>query len=138
MSEQLLERELEKKCKDWARSRGWWARKFTSPAHRSSPDDIFAKGGVVLFVEFKRAGKQPTPLQQHEHEVMRSFGLTVQVIDTVFDFHRLLTASDTAQTLPLDWNRAAKVGRSVVANLAEVARHSAQDLAIPVLGDWDV
>lgn len=95
MSEEfLLEKDVEKRAADWAKRNGWWTRKFTSPAHRSSPDRIFAKGGVVVFIEFKRLGQKPTPKQLHEHEIMRSFGLTVFVSDSVEHAKRVLLMFD--------------------------------------------
>jgi hypothetical protein len=78
----VLERDVESWAKVQARKAGWWCRKFTSPAHRSSPDDIFAKRGRVFFVEFKRTGESPTELQLEEHAAMRAAGLTVYVCDS--------------------------------------------------------
>ena len=78
----MIEKDIESWAKVYARKAGWWARKFTSPAHRSSPDDIFAKNGRVFFVEFKRTGEHPTPLQLEEHKAMRAAGLTVYVCDS--------------------------------------------------------
>lgn len=78
----MLEGVLEKKSKARARRDGWYARKYTSPQHRSSPDDIFAKNGRVFFVEFKRTGESPTELQAEEHRVMRAAGLAVYVCDS--------------------------------------------------------
>lgn len=78
----MLEREIETWAKVQWRKAGGWCRKFTSPAHRSSPDDIFGKTGRVFFVEFKRTGESPTELQLKEHEDMRSHGLTVYVCDS--------------------------------------------------------
>lgn len=78
----MLERDVESWAKAQWRKSGGWCRKFTSPAHRSSPDDIFAKGGRVFFVEFKRTGENPTPLQLEEHAAMRAAGLTVYVCDS--------------------------------------------------------
>ena len=94
MTGDILERDIEKRCADWAKRNGWWTRKFTSPAHRSSPDRIFAKAGVVLFVEFKRAGQKPTPKQAHEHKEMWAYGMNVFVIDTQPDLQALLNKWD--------------------------------------------
>jgi hypothetical protein len=78
----VLEREIESWAKVYARKRGYWCRKFTSPQHRSAPDDIFAKNGRVFFVEFKRTGVSPTELQLEEHNAMRAAGMTVYVCDS--------------------------------------------------------
>lgn len=50
----------------YAGQHGIYTRKFSSPAHRGVPDRVFIKGGVVLFMEVKRPGEEPTPLQLHE------------------------------------------------------------------------
>jgi hypothetical protein len=78
----VLEREIESHSATKARKAGWWSGKFTSPAHRSRPDRIFGKRGRVFFVEFKRTGESPTPLQLEEHTAMRAAGLTVYVCDS--------------------------------------------------------
>lgn len=82
----LRERDVESRCKVWARDRGWWVRKFASPANRSVPDDVFGKEGRVVWVEFKRPGEKPTPLQIEEHDKMRAAGLDVRVFDNVDSF----------------------------------------------------
>jgi hypothetical protein len=73
----LREKDVEKSCKDWARSRDWWVRKFKSPGNRSVPDDVFAKNGRAVWVEFKKPGEVSTPLQVEEQNAMRAVGLEV-------------------------------------------------------------
>ena len=86
----MLEKGIEKSCKDHARSIGILSRKFTSPARRSVPDDLFAINGVVFFIEFKRWGQRPTENQLKEHEELRAAGLRVYVVDNVVDGRALL------------------------------------------------
>jgi len=81
-----LESKVEGWCVGWARRRGWYVRKYASPGKRSAPDRIFAKNGLVIFVEFKRKGQKPTDKQLDEHKVMRAAGLTVLVFDNRDDF----------------------------------------------------
>ena len=86
-----LEREVEKPVKDYARSKGFYVRKFKSQNNRSVPDDIFATPiGRVFFVEFKRPKKEPTPAQLDEHDIMRKNNLDVYVIDNVEAGKRLI------------------------------------------------
>lgn len=93
---------VQDRCVKYARNRGWYARKFKSPANNAVPDFLFAKrrlhlAGVVrevkrtIFVEFKATGKKPTPLQLEEHAEMRAAGLAVSVIDSVEAFASLLS-----------------------------------------------
>lgn len=85
----LLEKDVQKSCVAWARGRGWWARKFSSPANRSVPDYIFGKDGCTVFVEFKAPGKKATDNQLEEHKLMEEVGLAVHVIDNVLPFKGL-------------------------------------------------
>lgn len=76
------ESDVEGRCVGWATRRRWYVRKFKSPGKRSAPDRLFAKGGMVVFIEFKRKGKKATPKQLEEHKQMRNVGgLTVHVFD---------------------------------------------------------
>jgi len=91
----LKEKDIQGPSVKHARSKGWWARKFSAaPGNTSVPDYIFAKEGHVFFVEFKRPGGKPTELQQKEHARMRAVRLWVYVIDDVDKFKELLYAQE--------------------------------------------
>jgi hypothetical protein len=84
----LLEKDVQKQCVDWARARGYWARKFSSMTQVSVPDYLFAKndlgngGNLMKFaVEFKAPGKKATPAQEDEHSVMEAAGWRVYLCD---------------------------------------------------------
>lgn len=79
----MLERDIEKRVSDYAAKKGFWNRKFTSPQRRGVPDRVFARFGRVFWIEFKAAGKKPTPLQLAEIAKMRAVGLVVYVVDDV-------------------------------------------------------
>ena len=80
----MLEKDIEKKVCDYAKSKGTLTYKFTSPNRAAVPDRIFiAPGGFVYFVEFKREGQKPTPAQAREHARLRQQGCQVWVIDNV-------------------------------------------------------
>ncbi len=53
--------------------------------------------GRAFFVELKAQGKAPTPLQRHEHELLRSLGHTVLIIDNIGGrlCHRVTTCTNT-------------------------------------------
>lgn len=76
------ESDVERHVVEYARKHGFWCRKFTSPHRRSVPDYIMAKNGIVFWIEFKRPGEKPTPLQAKEHAEMRAHGLDVYVVDS--------------------------------------------------------
>ena len=80
----MLERDIEKKVKEYARSKGWLAYKFTSPGHAFVPDAVLISPlGKVIFIEFKQLGKKPTPGQEREHHRMRQNKVLVFLIDSV-------------------------------------------------------
>lgn len=73
----LREADIQSRCVAFARSRKWWARKFSSPSQRSVPDYLFAFAGRKLAVEFKAPGKTSTDSQKEEQEAMRKTGWIV-------------------------------------------------------------
>jgi hypothetical protein len=82
----MLEKEIEGKVCDYARSKGVLAYKFTSPARAAVPDRLFiAPDGRVWFCEFKRGGAKPTPAQEREHTRLREQKVNVFVIDNVIE-----------------------------------------------------
>ena len=65
----ILEKDIERKIVAYAKSKGCLCYKFTSPAQRAVPDRVIVTPhGVVGFLEVKRPGNKPTPLQNHELE----------------------------------------------------------------------
>lgn len=96
----LLERDIQKQCVDWARAKGYWARKFSSMTQRSVPDYLFAirvetapMGNIKIAVEFKRPGEVPTAAQKDEIQAMVDAGWLVLVCDNFemfkYEFERL-------------------------------------------------
>lgn len=79
-----LEKDIEKKVCDYAKSKGCLVYKFTSPSRRSVPDRLFiTPNGVVFFIEFKRRGQKPTASQEVEINKIWSNGGNVRVVDDV-------------------------------------------------------
>lgn len=80
----MLEKDIEKRVCEYARSKGMLALKFNSMNRAAVPDRLFiAPGGVMWFCEFKREGMKPTPAQLREHTRLREMGVTVFVVDNV-------------------------------------------------------
>lgn len=86
------ENKIESTVKAYARTRGWWARKFKSPGNRDVPDDVFAQNKRVFWIEFKRKGKKLSPGQEDEIALMRAQGLTVYVVDNIDEGKRVIDA----------------------------------------------
>ncbi len=81
-----LEKEIEKKICDFAKSKGCYVRKFSSPGNRSVPDRIIiAPGNAVGFLEVKREGKAPTKGQAREMALLKQQGCDAEWCDNVAD-----------------------------------------------------
>ena len=82
----MLEKDIEAKVCEYARSKNVLAYKFTSPARAAVPDRLFIRqDGLVWFCEFKRQGQKPTEAQKREHLRLRQHKVSVFVIDNVDD-----------------------------------------------------
>lgn len=79
MRENYIEQQLRLKVKKL----GGLALKFVSPGFDSVPDRIVLLKGRVWFVEVKRPGKSPTPLQLICHDKLRRLGHAVVVINSI-------------------------------------------------------
>jgi len=82
----MLEKQIESKVCEYAKTKNVLVYKFTSPARAAVPDRLFiAPDGRVWFCEFKREGQKPTPAQEREHTKLRAQKVNVFVIDNVED-----------------------------------------------------
>lgn len=82
----MLEKQIEAKVCDYAKSKGLLVYKFTSPARAAVPDRLFIlPNGRMFFCEFKRTGQKPTDAQEREHHRLRGHKVSVFVIDNVED-----------------------------------------------------
>ena len=87
----MLEKQIESKVCDYAKSRGLLVYKFTSPARAAVPDRLFIlPSGRVFFCEFKREGQKPTPAQEREHNRLRLHKVCIFVIDNVPDGYAMI------------------------------------------------
>ena len=82
----MLEKQIEAKVCEYAKSKGWLVYKFTSPNRAAVPDRLLISPlGKVIFVEFKREGQKPTAAQAREHQRLREQKVSVFVVDNVKD-----------------------------------------------------
>ena len=80
-TEAAIERSFVKKCP-------YLTMKMGGPNDRGKPDRIvLIPGGKPLFIEFKRPGEKPTPLQEYVHAELRKLGYDVE---THTDAHQAL------------------------------------------------
>lgn len=80
----MLEKQIEARVCEYARTKSVLAYKFTSPARAAVPDRLFiAPDGRMWFCEFKREGQKATVAQEREHSKLRQQKVNVFVIDNV-------------------------------------------------------
>ena len=78
----MREREIERKLVSAVKSRGGICPKFVSPGFDGMPDRVvLLPHGKIGFVEVKRPGEQPRPLQKARHRLLRKLGFLVFVLD---------------------------------------------------------
>ncbi len=80
----MLEKDIESKVCEYAKTKNVLVYKFTSPNRMAVPDRMLIRpDGYIWFVEFKREGAKPTPAQEREHHRLRQHKVSVFVIDNV-------------------------------------------------------
>lgn len=79
----MLEKQIEQKLKEQIESLGGKAFKFISPGNSGVPDRIVLLNGQCYFVELKKPGGKPRPLQKVIHEQFEKLGFHVYVISSL-------------------------------------------------------
>jgi hypothetical protein len=80
----IRERDVEKNVVKVIEAAGGIAYKFKSPQRRNVPDRMcLLPGEVLVFIECKAPGKEPTTAQLREHNRIRDLGFRVLVVDNV-------------------------------------------------------
>jgi len=93
----MLEKQIEAAVVEYARTKGFLAHKFTSPNRAAVPDRLLIHpSGTVFFIEFKRAGKVPTPAQAREHGRLRAHNVAVYVVDDIVEGKALIDKVNNA------------------------------------------
>ena len=90
----MLEKQIEAKVCDYAKSKGLLVYKFTSPARMAVPDRMFIlPDGTVFFIEFKRTGAKPTEAQMREHLRLSQHHVDVHIVDDVVTGYLMIDAA---------------------------------------------
>jgi len=71
----LTEKQIEQRVIDYAAHNKVLVFKFTPAGQRGWPDRLFLFDGRAMFIEFKRPGEQPTPLQGARLNCLRASGV---------------------------------------------------------------
>ena len=78
----ILEKHIELYVVKWAKTNGMRVRKLNGLGAQSWPDRLFCiPGGRPVFIEFKKPGGVPTPLQWDMINGLKRDGYEVYVID---------------------------------------------------------
>jgi hypothetical protein len=88
----VLEKDIERWCRDYARQQGALLLKFTSPGTAGVPDRVLITQGGTVFIEFKRPGGRVTPLQAAMMRKITAAGGRCYVITSREAFTELFTA----------------------------------------------
>lgn len=78
----MREKTVEEKLVKAVKAMGGICPKWVSPGFDGMPDRIvLLPDGRMAFVEVKAPGEKPRPLQRSRHELLRSLGYRVYVLD---------------------------------------------------------
>jgi hypothetical protein len=91
MVEHILESKIQRQIILWLEAKGWYVVKILQTTKNGWPDlqalklddsEYYPKSKII-FIEVKRPGQKPTPLQLIRHEELRSRGFHVIVADSL-------------------------------------------------------
>jgi hypothetical protein len=88
-----LESAITKSIVSLAKARGWWTFKIAGGPMQMAgvPDLLCVRNGRAVFLEVKRPGKKPTPLQvQRMHEIRDVGGAVAEVVVSKAEAERWL------------------------------------------------
>lgn len=71
---------------------GWTVIRLLSSNTRGWPDLLVIRGGRVIFLEVKRPGESPTPIQHMRHAELRRQGISVAVVRSVQEAEEACTS----------------------------------------------
>ena len=93
----MREKTLERKLAETVKAMGGIALKFVSPGFAGMPDRlVLLPVGKCGFVEVKRRGEKPRPLQEARHGMLKRLGFKVYVLDCVGQIEEVLHEISTA------------------------------------------
>ena len=79
----MTEQQIQKKISDHYELNGYFVVKLIKTNKNGIPDLLCTKGGSTIFIEVKRQGKHPTPLQQHRIKELRKVGVEAYAMDGI-------------------------------------------------------
>ena len=87
----MREKQIEKALVTAVKEKGGICPKWVSPGCAGVPDRIvILPKGRAAFVEVKRKGEKPRPLQEYRHTQLRALGFKVFVLDDIKEIGQIL------------------------------------------------
>ncbi|MGL4516789.1 MAG: VRR-NUC domain-containing protein [Shewanella sp.] len=86
----MLERDIEKQSVAAAKTAGWYSFKVLSQLHKGLPDRAFIKDGKTVYIEYKTAKGELSPLQVKVAQTFAAHGVTIHVARSVADTMEIL------------------------------------------------
>ena len=87
----LREKIIEQKFREAVRQKGGLALKFSPAGFDGMPDRIILMPkGKIAFVEVKKKGEKPRPLQLARHRLLMQLGFQVYILDDVSQIGRII------------------------------------------------
>jgi hypothetical protein len=87
----MREKTIERKLVQAVKAMGGIAPKFISPGFDGMPDRlVLLPNGKIAFVEVKRHGEKPSPLQEARLRLLRRLGFKVYVLDDEGQIQQIL------------------------------------------------
>lgn len=77
----MRERDVEKQLVDEVKKRGGLCEKWVSGSVGWPDRIVILSDGKVGFVEVKKPGEKPRPIQVHRHKQLKKLGMEVYVLD---------------------------------------------------------
>ena len=74
---EMKESEIQSKIKTTLQNAGWLVVKLIQTNTNGIPDLIALRNSTTVFIEVKRPGQKPTPLQSYRHDQLKKQGFIV-------------------------------------------------------------
>jgi len=85
----MLESQIQSKIKSTLEKRGWLVIKLIQTTHNGIPDLLCLKDSHTVFIEVKRPGLNPTPLQSYRHQELLKQGFQTIIATSLKDIEHL-------------------------------------------------
>jgi Holliday junction resolvase len=81
----MLENQIQKQIIDYLEKNKWYVIKLISTTKAGIPDLCAIRDGTTIFIEVKRKGCHPRPLQEHRMNELTEHGVLAFVADSVVE-----------------------------------------------------